>query len=329
MRDAPSAALEPADRPRGPGAALAFVVLVALTSGLIVLGALVRAHDAGLACPDWPRCFGVWLPEMDLQVAFEWTHRLVAGCISLLFAGAALFALRRPATRRAAWRPLALGAVLLAVQIVLGGLTVLLQLASWTVTAHLLTGNAFNATLLWTALALREAAAPRARPTAGRGLRLGLWAVAVLGALQMALGGLVSSTYAGMACPEWPTCNGGAWFPTWSGPVGLHLLHRTNGYGFALALLALAWAARRHATLARPLAVAAGLVLLQIGVGILNVRLGIPVEVTGLHSALAAGLVLAFGWTFYEARAAAHTQVDRAPVGESLAASQRSTLGTA
>jgi len=40
------------------------------------------------------------------------------------------------------------------------------------------------------------------------------------------------------------------------------------------------------------LALAAGLGLAQIVVGVLNVRLGLPVEVTGLHSALAAALVL-------------------------------------
>ena len=34
----------------------AFFALAALTYGLIVLGALVRAHGAGLACPDWPLC---------------------------------------------------------------------------------------------------------------------------------------------------------------------------------------------------------------------------------------------------------------------------------
>jgi heme A synthase len=32
--------------------------------------------------------------------------------------------------------------------------------------------------------------------------------------------------------------------------------------------------------------------LAQIAVGVLNVRLGLPVEITGLHSALAAALVL-------------------------------------
>src|SRR5690606_395838 len=85
--------------------ALGFAILVGLTWALIALAALVPAHDAGLACPDGPRCFGVWLPEMDLQVAFEWTHRLVAGAISLAFAGLGAIALARPDTRRAARAP--------------------------------------------------------------------------------------------------------------------------------------------------------------------------------------------------------------------------------
>jgi heme A synthase len=35
-----------------------FAGLAAASFVLIVLGALVRAHGAGLACPDWPLCFG-------------------------------------------------------------------------------------------------------------------------------------------------------------------------------------------------------------------------------------------------------------------------------
>lgn len=52
--------------------ATGFVALVVLTECLIVLGALVRAHEAGLACPDWPLCFGEFVPAFDLRVAFEW-----------------------------------------------------------------------------------------------------------------------------------------------------------------------------------------------------------------------------------------------------------------
>jgi len=134
--------------PRGPRAeplALGFGALVVLTFGLIVLGSLVRAHGAELACPDWPLCFGELVPQIDLQVGFEWSHRLAAASVSLLFAGLAGAALRVrpafPATRRL----LALAAGLL---------------------------------------------------------------------LQLVLGGLVSSRFAGLACPEWPTCGGGVWLHT-------------------------------------------------------------------------------------------------------------------
>src|SRR5690606_10232405 len=146
---------------------------------------------------------------------------------------------------------------------VLGGLTVLLLLHVSTVTAHLLFGNAFAAVLLWIALWLREAARPRLRPALPTGLRRAVWAVAALVAAQVTLGGLVSSSYAGLACPEWPTCNGGVWFPSWRGPVGLHLAHRTNAYLVVLALAAAAVSTRRHAGLARPLRWGLGLALVQ------------------------------------------------------------------
>ena len=69
--------------------AAGFATLLVLTFGLIVLGALVRANDAGLACPDWPLCFGELLPRFDVKVAFEWSHRAIAGTVALCFAGRA------------------------------------------------------------------------------------------------------------------------------------------------------------------------------------------------------------------------------------------------
>jgi cytochrome c oxidase assembly protein subunit 15 len=117
-------------------------------------------------------------------------------------------------------------------------------------------------------------------------------AAAALGVLQIALGGLVSSSYAGLACPDWPTCLGGAWFPTWRGPVGLHLAHRMNGYALLLALGAAAVATRGAGGLGRLCALGLAVGTLQVAVGVANVWLHVPVEVTALHSALAAALVL-------------------------------------
>lgn len=271
--------------------AAAFAGLLGLTWALIVLGALVRAHAAGLACPDWPLCFGEVVPSFDLKVAFEYTHRATAGTVSLVFAGLAALTLRRAALRRATAHWLALAAGLLALQILLGALTVWHLLAFWSVTAHLLTGTSFALALLLTACALRDLAAPSLRrdPVSVASRRTLFFAAALL-ALQIALGGLVSSRYAGLACPEWPTCNGGLWFPAWRGSVGLHLLHRYNGYALLAALGAAAWASRADGGLRPVTRVALALGLAQVGVGIANVVLGLPVEITGLHSGLAAAL---------------------------------------
>jgi cytochrome c oxidase assembly protein subunit 15 len=284
--------------------AAAALALVAATLGLMVLGALVRAHGAGLACPDWPLCFGRLVPAMDLRVAFEFGHRVVAGGVALAFIALAIAVWRQPATRSAAGRPVALAGLLLAVQILLGALTVWHLLAAWTVTSHLVTANLFAATLLVAALRLRDAGRPpRSSAPASPAVRVLLDAAALLLALQIALGGLVSSTYAGLACPEWPACAGGLWFPSTDGVVGLHLLHRSNAYLVVAALAAAAFAARGHAALAGRVGLALALAAAQVAVGIANVLLRLPVEVTGLHSALAAALVLATTASLYEARA--------------------------
>ena len=283
----------PRDR-RGPlRLAAGFAALVAVTTALIVLGALVRAHEAGLACPDWPLCFGDVIPQMNMEVAFEWSHRTLAAGISVSFFALAALALRRRDTPPATRLLLALAAALLVTQILLGALTVWLQLASWTVTAHLITGNSFSLTMLLVACSLRDVTkhAPQraAVPVIARRL---IVAGAGLLLLQMILGGLVSSRFAGMACPEWPTCNGGLWIPGWSGNVGLHLLHRFNGYAL-VGVLAVATAVNRgDPSLRRWTSLALALALCEALVGIANVRLGIPVEITGLHSGLAAALVL-------------------------------------
>ena len=134
-----------------------------------------------------------------------------------------------------------------------------------------------------------------------RGARVALVAAGLLLLSQIVLGGLVSSSYAGLACPDWPACNGGLWFPTWRGTVGLHLVHRWNAVVLLAAIGAAALACRSVPGLRGIAAIAAVLAVGQLFVGIANVVLGLPVEVTGLHSALAAGLVLALAAGLREA----------------------------
>ncbi len=312
-----------AARRAGRGAA----TLALAAWALIVVGALVRAHGAGLSCPDWPLCHGELVPSFDARVALEWGHRLLAGSLSLGVAALAFAVLRRRALRARFGRSLALVFALLGLQVVLGGLTVLLGLAPWTVTAHLVTGNAFALALAWLARDLLDTAHGEARAPAKlapAGVRL-VAVVCSLVALQLVLGGLVSSHSAGLACATFPLCNGDSVAPTLQGPIGLHVLHRLNAYGVAAAFALLAWQLRGAGLCGRLAWTGLRLVLLQIAVGAANVLLRLPVEVTALHSALAAGIFLTTGLLARDAFVGARATQE----GVATAARERHALGGA
>ncbi len=269
--------------------ALGFELLAGASFVLIVFGAIVRAEGAGLACPDWPLCFGRWVPSFDAKVALEWGHRVLASALTLGLALMTFLVIRSPSAPRIR-RGLGLAWVLITVQIVLGGLTVLLGLAPWTVTAHLVVGNLFCALLLWLSRDVRWGHIKGgAIPPLARSLVI---VTTLLLGLQITLGGLVSSHVAGLACARFPTCDGIAWIPTLEGPVGLHVVHRLGAYTLALAYVALAIVGRQVESIGWLAWIAVSLVVIQVGIGAANVLSGLPVEVTALHSAMAAGLVL-------------------------------------
>ncbi len=151
-------------------AALAAHLLVALIA-LVGIGGATRVMEAGLACPDWPLCYGSLLPgrQMNLQVFLEWFHRLdafVVGVGLLVMAAASLW------WRRGlpAWQPpLAVACVLLvAAQGGLGALTVLHLLPFAVVTAHLITALLLVALLSGCHQGLNgDPVEPMAAPTSG------------------------------------------------------------------------------------------------------------------------------------------------------------------
>src|SRR5271165_2431099 len=109
---------------------------------LIIAGALVTSHDAGLSVPDWPTSFGSLykLPPMVGGVKYEHGHRMFAEFIGLLIIVVAVWTQRvekRKWMRVLGWT--ALAAVI--GQGVIGGVTVLLGLLWWTSTAHATLGQ--------------------------------------------------------------------------------------------------------------------------------------------------------------------------------------------
>ncbi len=126
-------------KPRFRLGQLAAHVVVALIA-LVVIGGATRVMEAGLACPDWPLCYGSFLPgrQMNLQVFLEWFHRLDAFFVGIVLIIQFAFSLRW-AKILPKWLPWTYGflTLLVSVQGFLGALTVLQLLPSLVVMAHL------------------------------------------------------------------------------------------------------------------------------------------------------------------------------------------------
>src|SRR5437667_4615502 len=113
-----------------------FALLVACaTFFLIIAGANVTSHDAGLATSDWPRSNGTFFPKMVGNLFWEHGHRMVATAVGLLTIALAVFLQigeRRSWVKRLGW--IALGGVI--AQGLLGGLTVKMNLPLAVSAAH-------------------------------------------------------------------------------------------------------------------------------------------------------------------------------------------------
>lgn len=259
---------------------------------VIVVGSVVRTTGSGLACPDWPLCHGRLIPPLQFNIFIEWFHRLLALLVSLaLAATVGWVGLRRDLRARLGGLAL-LAVALLAVQILLGALTVWKLLDPSVVSGHLAVALLLFATVVTIAVVAGLDARERTPAVRPSGLLPLLGLTTLVLWFQSVLGGMVSTNHASLVCPDWPTC-GGAWFPPMDGLVGLHMLHRYMGYGAAV-LVCVAAARMRHAPdatvrLLGPLLVV--VTLKQVALGICNLLLGVPVLLSAIHLANAALLV--------------------------------------
>lgn len=102
-----------------------FAMLTAfVTFLLIIAGALVVGHDAGLSVPDWPLSYGTLMPRMEGNIFYEHGHRMIAGLVGTLTMVLAVWLWRKDSRR---WvRILGVIAVVAVItQAVLGGITVI------------------------------------------------------------------------------------------------------------------------------------------------------------------------------------------------------------
>ena len=323
-------------------------VTLFLTFDLIVFGAFTRLTDSGLGCPDWPGCYGQADPvraHADIHAAetamptgpvtvvkawIEMIHRYLAMAIGVLIVALMVISWRkwlksgRKAIKFSPVFPTVLF-VFVCLQGAFGAWTVTMKLQPIIVTIHLLLGMGLLALLAW--FGARQSDQTPV-PQAAAALRLPATLAALLLAIQIALGGWVSTNYAALACTDFPLCHGVLWpqmdfangFTLWRdlgmtakgeylpfpALTAIHWTHRV----FAFAVVALvAWVAlkalkidRLHKT-ARWLLI---VVALQFAIGVLTVFLNFPLALAVAHNGGAALLVLLLVMLNYKIRTTAY-----------------------
>lgn len=262
---------------------IAFGIAIA-TWMVMAIGSATRVMNAGLACPDWPLCYGSVLPaeQMNLQVFLEWFHRLVASTVGfatiVLFGASWYFRQSLPK-----WLPWATSGSLSLVlfQGILGGLTVTQLLRFDIVTAHLGTGLLFFSSLLAIAAALTNQA--DSQSASKKFVWIGLTAAGLV-YLQSILGALVASQWALHQC-----------FATQDMCIVLnaHLIGVIPATLASIALVLTVWLSKAIAPILRLVASIAGLlVIAQVAIGYATYNLHLQVEpLTIAHQATGSALL--------------------------------------
>ncbi|MEU5695983.1 COX15/CtaA family protein [Actinosynnema sp. NPDC020468] len=262
------------------------VAVVVAQGGIAVTGSVVRVTGSGLGCPTWPQCVAGSLTPVEhpavapLHQWVEFGNRTLTGLVGVIAVLCVLAAwFHRPRRRRVLVLALVqLGGV--AVQAVVGGITVLTGLLWWTVSVHFL----ISMLLVWFAVllvaAIGEGDAP-AVPLVPAGLRkLQVAQAIVLGFL------LLAGTFVTAAGPH----AGDAATPRFDASVEtLSQLHADLLFLFLGMLTALGFAL--NGTARKPFWALVAVVLAQGALGMVQYWTGVPEVLVSIH-VLGAGAVV-------------------------------------
>lgn len=303
-----------------------------LVFDLIMFGAFTRLTDSGLGCPDWPGCYGQADPvqaHADISAAeaamptgpvtvvkawIEMIHRYLAMGIGVLIAAMTVISWRRwLQSREAKFSPTfpTLIFAFICLQGAFGAWTVTMNLQPIIVTIHLLLGMTLLALLAW----FGELQSSRSATTEqDQSLRKPAALAIALLAIQIGLGGWVSTNYAALACTDFPLCQGalfpqmdfangfalwrdlgmtaGGEFIPFEALTAIHWTHRVIAIVVTATIAWVAYRALERDSLrktARWLLIA---VVLQFSIGIANIYLQLPLLLAVLHNGGAALLLL-------------------------------------
>ncbi len=289
-----------------PGALRSFrrlaLVTCAATYLLIWVGGLVRVSGAGLGCPDWPRCFGRFVPPTDVSQLppdidpalfnvtlawIEYINRLVGVSVGFLILATAVLAVRSLRRAPSLVAATAAAALLVAFEGWLGAKVVSTLLRPWVVTTHLVLALVIISLLVWVAVRAWQLEHPERDRDASypRRARLVVYALLAFAMLQIGFG---TQLRGALEVPRDLTPLIGDRAALWGAGPRAHL-HLVLGLFFVAAVLAGMRALVRGAE--RPswlvgfgAGAGAGLAVLQLALGFGFVVLGVPATLQLFHA---------------------------------------------
>lgn len=309
--------------------ALAVASLVAAFAQ-VTLGGIVRVTGSGLGCPDWPLCHGQIIPPFEFATLLEYSHRLSASLLGALVLATTIIALLR--YRRIRWgkNSVLTALALVFIAAILGGATVLTELAWWLRLLHLGIAEGAVAALVITVVVSWRVGVSKASDD-DIGAESGknkLMIAALIGVFLLILSGsyIVGAGY-GSSCGTWPLCNGSL-FPEGRAYIE-HMGHRYFAAIVGALVLAVAYNAWRK-RFSMPSVGWSGILLFaafaaQILVGAFTVWLGFTPEIKAIHLSMATLVWIAL--VFVAALAYLPQRFDRRgtePSDDRLAASESS-----
>jgi protoheme IX farnesyltransferase len=218
------------------------------TVAVIAAGATVRATGSGLGCPEWPKCFGRWIPPLTYHAIIEYTHRLVGAIDIVLLTLLTVVAVIWHRKRRAVYLATGLAWATILVQAGLGAKVVNSGNSPTLVTFHIATATALLGLLAY--IAARSFLDARADASAGAVdvpavvRRLATASAASVFGLIL-LGAYVRGEGAGLAFADWPLMNGRLIPALDSSPAAANFTHRVAAVLVGLVVAAFAVAATR------------------------------------------------------------------------------------
>ena len=307
-------------------------VCLILAFSLIVTAAYVRLNQAGLACPDWPLCYGnavvtdnaefieqanIAFPDNPVDMGKVWkqiSYRYVFLSYCFFVVLLLLFSVREKNYRCAAITSSLILLLLAGIQAILALQAIELKLMPIVVSGQYLTGFLSFGLIFWLFLRSKKGVS-RTHSSNGISLVLILITALVLFAETIS-GSWLTANNASLACVEFPKCKG-SWWPqanysqaldffdglqtgyrgvfSYDSQLAINWLHRVGAVIFFLLLCLLVFsvtASSKPKPVRNAGLLMAMLFLAQISLGIAIVKLNLPVWAALLHSGVAAVLML-------------------------------------